>query len=124
MSGTATTAQRIQQDVVEVHDAIERYLTEGIPDDEFTPFRVARGIYGQRRKGVNMLRVKIPCGRVNSTQLRRIAEVTAEYASGKAHITTRQDFQMYDVPTARVPDCLAVLAEAGLTTREAGGRLG
>jgi sulfite reductase beta subunit-like hemoprotein len=70
MSEIATIPEKIQQDVVDVHDAIERYLSEGIPEGEFKPFRVARGIYGQRQKNVNMLRVKIPCGRITASQLR------------------------------------------------------
>ncbi|RMH11570.1 MAG: nitrite/sulfite reductase [Gammaproteobacteria bacterium] len=91
-------------------------------EDRFVPIRLQQGIYGQRQADVQMLRVKIPGGRLNVHQLDVIAEVLNRYSAGKTiHLTTRQDIQIYHVPTDRVPDALRLLGTAGLTTREACG---
>ncbi|PWT76200.1 MAG: nitrite reductase [Proteobacteria bacterium] len=93
-----------------------------IDADRFTAIRLQMGCYGQRQEGVNMLRIKIPGGRLAPTQLRTIAEVLdARSQHDTAHVTTRQDIQLHFVPLGQTPDAMRDLARAGLTTREACG---
>lgn len=33
-----------------------------VPDEEFKPFRLVHGIYGQRQENVQMVRIKVPGG--------------------------------------------------------------
>ena len=87
--------------------------------DEFRPFRLRRGIYGQRQEGVQMIRTKIPGGLLTADQMRTLAEVADLYGGGKGHVTTRQNMQYHFVPLASVPDALHLLADRRLTTREA-----
>ncbi len=90
--------------------------------DRFTATRLQMGIYGQRQEGVNMVRIKLPGGRLNSPQLRVIADMLEKFARHDVvHITTRQDIQMHYVPLEDTPAVLRHLAAAGLTTREACG---
>jgi sulfite reductase beta subunit-like hemoprotein len=49
-------------------------------------------------------------------QLGRIAD---EFGGGRGHLTTRQNIQYHFVPLARVPDLMHLLADVGLTNREA-----
>ncbi|HLW80164.1 MAG TPA: hypothetical protein VKU44_11260, partial [Terriglobia bacterium] len=44
-----------------------------ITDDQFRPFRLKHGIYGQRQPGFQMVRVKIPSGVLSPEQLRTLA---------------------------------------------------
>src|SRR5437016_14017060 len=74
--------------------------------DMFRPFRLQHGIYGQRQPGVQMVRIKIPFGGLNSNQLRVIAEIADRYATGVGHVTTRQDIQLH---FARVEDCGTIM---------------
>src|SRR5262249_2754417 len=83
------------------------------------PFRLQYGIYGQRQAGVQMVRIKIPFGGLTSNQLRRVAELAEQYATGVGHVTTRQDIQLHFVELQDVPAIMRGLAEGGLTTREA-----
>ncbi len=39
----------------------------------FTAGRLQMGIYGQRQEGVNMVRIKLPGGRLSAPKLRKIA---------------------------------------------------
>ena len=89
--------------------------------DVFRPFRLQHGIYGQRQPGVQMVRIKIPFGGLNATQVRAIADLAERYTTGVGHITTRQDIQLH---YAQIEDCGTImrrLADIGLTTREACG---
>ena len=102
--------------------ALQDYQNQTMDADRFTATRLQMGIYGQRQEGVNMVRIKLPGGRLNSKQLIVIADMLEKYARHDVvHITTRQDIQMHYVPLENTPDVLRHLATAGLTTREACG---
>lgn len=110
------------EEIGQLGAAVESFLGGGMDPDKFTAARLQMGVYGQRQEGVHMVRVKIPGGRVSARQLRGVAEVVERYSqNGVAHITTRQDLQVYYVPLAEVPAALGTLASFGLTTREACG---
>jgi len=96
-----------------------RMISGEIASDLFKPFRLQYGIYGQRQAGVQMVRIKIPFGGLTSNQLRRVAELAEQYATGVGHVTTRQDIQLHFVELKDVPTIMRGLAEVGLTTREA-----
>jgi sulfite reductase (ferredoxin) len=82
---------------------------------------LARGVYGQRQFGVQMIRIKLPYGKVTSEQLHRIAGVSDEYSRGRLHITTRQDIQIHHVSLDRTPELWAQLEKDDITLREACG---
>jgi len=106
----------------EEYKAAYASFTSGEWDDErWTAFRLRFGVYGQLQPGVQMIRIKLPGGILPIEWLRSIAAINRKYAEGEAHITTRQDFQLYFVPLARTPDLLEELYSAGLTTREGCG---
>src|SRR5919201_137231 len=78
-----------------------RLLSGEITEDEFIPFRLKQGVYGQRQPDVQMIRTKLPLGGINPEQLEKFAEVIERYAPlRKGHITTRQNIQMHHVPLA------------------------
>ncbi|MDG1374732.1 MAG: HEPN domain-containing protein [Flavobacteriaceae bacterium] len=111
----------VEKDIIELADKIELFK-EGIIDEEkFRSLRLARGVYGQRQQGVQMIRIKIPYGKLSSYQLRRISEVSDEYSRGRLHITTRQDIQIHYVDLNRTPELWAELERDNVTLREACG---
>jgi sulfite reductase (ferredoxin) len=60
---------------------------EGKIDERFRSLRLARGVYAE--EGVQMIRIKLPFGKVTSEQLERITKVSDEYSTGRLHITTQ-----------------------------------
>ena len=90
--------------------------------DEFRPFRLMHGVYGQRQENTQMIRVKLPYGGVSADQMDAFA-VFAEKYSGyrRGHITTRENFQFHFVDLDDVPEVMRLLASVGVTTREACG---
>ncbi|MBZ5551699.1 MAG: nitrite/sulfite reductase [Acidobacteriia bacterium] len=101
-------------------DRLERAHSD--PDD-FKRFRLENGIYGIR--GVSdqhMVRVKVRFGKLDAAQLETLAEIAERFTpSHKVHLTTRQDVQFHYIRRRDLPAVLTLLAESGLTTREACG---
>jgi sulfite reductase beta subunit-like hemoprotein len=91
--------------------------------DEFKRFRLENGIYGIRgASDQHMVRVKIRHGRLTAGQLETLADIAEAFTpNNKVHLTTRQDAQFHCVRQSDLPRVLTLLAEAGLTTREACG---
>jgi len=100
---------------------VEDYLAGMTGEIKFQKIRLQMGVYAQRQDGVQMQRIKIPFGGLNSAQLRRLADVSDKYASGFMHLTTRQDVQLYYIQLDTEPNMMRELADVGITTREACG---
>ena len=110
------------EEIDRFEQAMQDFLGGHMDADRFTSVRLQQGVYGQRQEGVNMVRVKIPGGRLTPGQLDALADVAETYSQrGIAHVTTRQSVQIHFVPLGKSPDALRRLAQSGLTTREACG---
>ena len=109
-------------EIAHYEEALQRFLDLEIDADRFTALRLQQGVYGQRQDGVNMVRIKLPGGRLDADKLAAIADVLEAHVPQKvAHVTTRQDIQLHHVPLAETGAVLRRLAQDGLTTREACG---
>ena len=113
----------VEKDIIELAHKIEQFNNLEIDEEKFRSLRLARGVYGQRQQGVQMIRIKLPYGKVLSNQLRRISEVSDEYSRGRLHITTRQDIQIHHVDLNRTPELWAALERDDVTLREACGNV-
>ncbi len=90
--------------------------------DDFRPFRLQHGTYGQRQANRQMMRIKVPHGTLTPDQLHAIADVADWYTPRKlGHVTTRQAIQIHFVMLEDTPKVMRRLAEVGITTREACG---
>ncbi len=113
----------VEQDIIDLANKIELFKNGKIDEERFRSLRLARGVYGQRQFGVQMIRIKLPFGRLTSEQLHRICEVSDEYSRGRLHITTRQDIQIHHVSLDRTPELWAELEKDEITLREACGNV-
>ncbi len=114
----STAAQR---DILELERKIAGFVAGDTDDEVFRKYRLTRGVYGQRQPGVQMIRIKLPYGRITANQLIRIADVSDRYATGNLHATTRQDIQLHFVKLADTPALWADLEDANVTLKEACG---
>jgi len=115
------TPEAIEEEIRIFEERAAQLQRGEISDDEFRPFRLKHGIYGQRQPGFQMVRTKVPSGLLNSEQLRALATLADDYSTGRGHVTTRENIQFHFVKMQNVPAVMRLLAEAGLTTREACG---
>ncbi len=111
----------VEQDIIDLEKKIEAFRAGKLHEEKFRSLRLARGVYGQRQPGVQMVRIKLPFGRVSFRQLLKIADIADEYGSGNLHLTTRQDIQIHYVSLDRTPELWAKLEQDDITLREACG---
>jgi sulfite reductase beta subunit-like hemoprotein len=115
--------QWVRKDEIQRYgNAFQAFQAGAMDADRFLATRMLQGVYTQRQDGHNMIRAKLPGGRVGVAQLEAIAAIADKFTPGHpVHITTRQDIQFHFVPVDRAAELLGDLGEAGLTTREACG---
>lgn len=111
----------VEKDIIELEKKIRLFREGQIPEEKFRSLRLARGIYGQRQAGVQMIRIKLPYGKMTLEQWKRISDVSDEYSTGNLHLTTRQDVQIHFVSLERTPELWAKLDADDITIREACG---
>jgi len=120
--GRARLSFASEADIDEFVSVLEKYERGEMTPDQWRSFRLVRGTYGQRQTAdAQMLRVKVPQGMLTSGQLAALAEVGEKYSRRFGHITTRQNIQFHFVKLHDVEPAMRLLADAGLTTREACG---
>jgi sulfite reductase beta subunit-like hemoprotein len=111
-----------EADIDEFVAVLDKYERGEMTPDQWRSFRLVRGTYGQRQSAdAQMLRVKVPQGVLTAAQLAALAEVGEKYSRRFGHITTRQNIQFHFVKLHDVEPAMRVLADSGLTTREACG---
>src|SRR6187551_470711 len=100
----------IEEELTKFEDGARRYIAGEIDDDAFRVFRLNQGIYGQRQGGFNqMVRVKIPYGKVEPDQLEMFAHIAETYSRGWGHLTTRQNLQYHFVQLEQTAEVLRLL---------------
>ncbi|WP_370978641.1 nitrite/sulfite reductase [Agaribacterium sp. ZY112] len=109
----------INERVAQFRSQTERYLEGKLKEEEFLPLRLQNGLYVQRL--APMLRIAVPYGMLNSTQLRKLAHITRVYDKGYCHVTTRQNIQLNWPALEQVPDILAELAEVEMHAVQSSG---
>ena len=116
-------AQAQLDEIQRFAEQIHRLADGELDPDDFKKFRLENGVYGIRgTMDEQMIRVKIKRGALTAEQLDVLAAIAERYADPKVgHITTRQNVQFHHVKRAEVPTVLQMLADVGLTTREACG---
>jgi sulfite reductase (ferredoxin) len=111
----------VEKDIIDLERKIRLFREGKIDEEKFRSLRLARGVYGQRQKGVQMVRIKLPYGKMTFRQWKRIADISDEYSTGNLHLTTRQDVQIHFVSLDRTPELWAKLELDDITLREACG---
>jgi len=111
----------VEKEIIDLEKKIRKFNEGKINEKKFRSLRLARGVYGQRQQGVQMIRIKLPFGKVSAKQLVRIADISDEYSNGNLHLTTRQDIQIHHVSLDRTPELWAKLEQDDITLREACG---
>ena len=103
----------------EFRGQVERRLAGELGEDQFKPLRLRNGLYLQLH--AYMLRIAIPYGSLNPTQLRKLAWLSATYDKGYGHFTTRTNLQLHWIKLADAPDILDHLAQVDMHALQTSG---
>jgi sulfite reductase beta subunit-like hemoprotein len=113
--------EAIEAEINRFEERVQQLQSGAITAEQFRPFRLKHGTYGQRQAGFQMLRVKVAAGVLKPEQLRVLAGLADDYSTGRGHLTTRENVQFHFVKLENVAAAMRRLAATGLTTREACG---
>ena len=114
---------KAEKDGLDVGNDIPRYAELGFESiDEGDVERLKWwGVFFRRHTpGFFMMRIRIPNGITNASQLQAIAGITNHFGRGIADITTRQQIQLRWMRVNDVPQILDRLLEVGLVTLQTG----
>jgi ferredoxin-nitrite reductase len=67
-----------------------------------------------------MCRLRLPNGILNHWQLAGLARLAATHGGGYAHVTTRANLQIREIPAERAPSLVEAIQDLGLVTRGSG----
>src|SRR6266705_5784168 len=89
--------EAIEAEIVRFEERAQQLQSGAITAEQFRPFRLKHGTYGQRQPGFQMLRVKIAAGVFKPAQRRVLSCIADEYSTGRRHLTTRENIQFHSV---------------------------
>ena len=99
---------------------LNRYLAGDLDEAKFRSLRLRNGLYMELH--AHMLRVAIPYGTLNSSQLRVLADVADKYDRGFGHFTTRQNIQFNWIELPEIANLLRELSDVGLHAIQTSGK--
>jgi len=103
----------------EFREQVGRRLAGEITEDQFKPIRLMNGLYLQLH--AYMLRIAIPYGSLNPTQMRALAAIGRKYDKGYGHFTTRTNLQFHWIKLADTPAILDELAAVDMHAIQTSG---
>ncbi len=103
----------------EFREQVDRRLKGEITEDQFKQLRLMNGLYLQLH--AYMLRIAIPYGSLNSTQMRKLAEIGRTYDKGYGHFTTRTNLQFHWIKLKDAPEILDHLASVDMHAIQTSG---
>ncbi len=71
-------------------------------------------IHPQRQSGLSYIGVILPLGRLETVQIRRLADLAERYGSGTIRLTPWQNLLISDIPNQRLPDIQREIESLGL----------
>jgi ferredoxin-nitrite reductase len=89
------------------------------PDDLFR-FKFHGLFYVAPAQDSFMLRMRVPGGILRANQLRCIAEMAADWGSGRADLTTRSNLQIREFQPKNIVNVLSKIQDLGMTSRGSG----
>ena len=99
---------------------LNRHLAGDLDESKFRSLRLRNGLYMELH--AHMLRVAIPYGTLNSSQLRVLADVADKYDRGFGHFTTRQNIQFNWIELPEIANLLRELSDVGLHAIQTSGK--
>ena len=109
----------VRSRVAQFSEQVARRLDGSLTEEEFRPLRLMNGLYLQLH--AYMLRVAIPYGTLNPTQMRQLALIADTWDKGYGHFTTRQNIQFNWPKLPDVPAILTALADVEMHAIQTSG---
>ena len=109
----------VDERIEQFRDQINRRVSGELSEEEFRPLRLMNGVYLQLH--AYMLRVAVPYGTMNTSQMRQFAYIARNYDKGYGHFTTRQNIQFNWPKLTDLPDILTDLSKVQMHAIQTSG---
>jgi ferredoxin-nitrite reductase len=116
-------ALKAEKDGLEVLEDLARFAREGwrtIAEDDKERLKWVGVFHRRPTPGHFMMRVRMPNGIVTAEQCRLLGQITKESGRNIADVTTRQQLQLRWLTIEGIPEVMARLEAAGLTSLQTG----
>ena len=113
--------QSWKQDLPAFREKTEEFYAGKINVGAYKGFSGYYGSYAQKGGKANMLRLRMPGGRVTKEKLAFVARAIREYKIARAHFTTCQTIQLHDLAPDTVYAVMEQALDAGIVTLGGGG---
>lgn len=113
--------EQFRDDLIEFRDMTQKYHNKEITMKEYKHFSGGFGSYGERGGQSNMLRLRLPGGRLQKNHLKFIVESMEQYNLSCAHLTTCQTVQLHHLSTDVVNALIEEAWNHCIITRGGGG---
>ncbi len=116
-------ALKTAKDGLDVQEDLVRFAREGwrtIADDDKERLKWVGVFHRKPTPGHFMMRIRMPNGILTSPQARLLGEITKQSGRNIADVTTRQQIQLRWVTIEGVPEVMARLEAAGLSSLQTG----
>jgi ferredoxin-nitrite reductase len=114
---------KAERDGLDITEDLVRFAREGwrtIADDDKERLKWVGVFHRKPTPGHFMMRIRMPNGIVTTAQARLLGEITKATGRNIADVTTRQQMQLRWVTIEGVPDVIARLEAAGLSSLQTG----
>lgn len=108
-------------DLAAFRDKTAAFYAGEIKVGEYKGFSGYYGSYAQKGGKANMLRLRMPAGRVTREKLAFVANAIRTHEVKRAHFTTCQTIQLHDLPQQTVCALIEEALDAGIVTMGGGG---
>lgn len=113
--------QSWKQDLPAFREKTEEFYAGKSNVGAYKGFSGYYGSYAQKGGKANMLRLRMPGGRVTKEKLAFVARAIREYKVARAHFTTCQTIQLHDLGPDTVYAIMEQALDAGIVTMGGGG---
>lgn len=110
-----------KQYLPEFKEKTAAFYNGSMSQGEYKGFSGFYGSYAQRGGQANMLRLRMPAGRVTKENMAFISDMIQKYKISRMHFTTCQTIQLHDLHQDAVCDIMEAALDAGIVVIGGGG---
>ncbi len=113
--------QQFQDMVPKFREKTAEFYNGTMSQKDYKAFSGFYGSYAQRSGKANMLRLRMPAGRVTKERMSFTAQMLRKYQISRIHFTTCQTIQLHDLSGGVAADIMREALENGIITIGGGG---
>ncbi|MBQ0071872.1 MAG: nitrite/sulfite reductase, partial [Spirochaetales bacterium] len=110
-----------KKDYEQFTDATRKFYAKEMDTKTYKGISGNFGSYAQRGAASNMLRLRLPGGRLTKEKFGFIVDAIEKYGIDKAHFTTCQAIQLHNLSETTVTELAPAALSVGIVTRGGGG---